>query len=259
LTDNAAGVVPPALTERNVMTIVDLSVSLAPELTVDPTSSTAFDAYRDPHKGIRAELFAVTASAGSTDPGDGEARAALSAHLRDLVDLLVEHASHEDRHVLPVLEEHAPSLFERNASEHVALDARLGRIAERAVAMTDAASGEQRARVHNLYLDLASFTGVYLVHQEFEERVVMPALIDAIGVEGAIGIHHNIVSSIPPPVMAKALALMIPAMNVDDRTEMLAEMRAGAPAQIFEGVWGLAKSVLTPSDANAVAHRLGLR
>jgi hypothetical protein len=241
------------------MTIVDQYQSLSPEFAVDPTSTIAFDAYRNIHKGIRAELFAVTASAGSTDPGDREARAALSAHLRDLVELLVDHAAHEDAHVLPVLEEHAPALFERNASEHVALDARLARITERADDIVDATSGERRARVHNLYLDLASFTGAYLAHQEFEERAVMPALIDSIGVEAAIAIDHDIVSSIPPQVMAKALALMIPAMNVDDRADMLAAMQAGAPPQIFDGLWGLAKSVLAPGDAKAVARRLGLR
>ena len=150
-------------------------------------------------------------------------------------------------HILPVLEEHAPTLFERNATDHAALDARLARIAERAIAMTDTVPGEQRARLHNLYLDLASFTGAYLAHEEFEERIVMPALLEAIGVEGSVGIHHAIVSSIPPPVMAKTLALMIPAMNVDDRAEMLGGMQASAPPQIFEGIWGLANSVLTPT------------
>jgi len=135
----------------------------------------------------------------------------------------------------------------------------LVRIAELASVMSDAVPGEQRARVHNLYLDLASFTGAYLAHQEFEERIVMPAVFDAIGVEGSVGIHRAIVASIPPPLMAKTLALMIPAMNVDDRAEMLGGMQASAPPEIFEGIWGLANSVLAPGDANAVARRIGLR
>ncbi|MGO8871171.1 MAG: hemerythrin domain-containing protein, partial [Acidimicrobiales bacterium] len=186
-------------------------------------------------------------------------RAALSAHVLDLVELLVDHAGQEDTHIIPVLEEHAPTLFDRNATDHAALDARVARIAERASAMTDAVPGEQRARVHNLYLDLGSFTGAYHAHQEFEERIVMPALLDAIGVDGTIGVHHAIVSSIPPPVMAKTLALMIPAMNVDDRAEMLGGMQASVPPQMFEGIWGLANSVLAPGDANALARRIGLR
>src|SRR5690348_18405811 len=36
------------------------------------------DLYKDIHKAIRAELFAVTAQAGSSDPSDGTARAAIA-------------------------------------------------------------------------------------------------------------------------------------------------------------------------------------
>jgi hypothetical protein len=216
-----------------------------------------FDALRNIHKAVRAELFAVVGSAGNLDPSDRVGRAALSAHIGDVVDLLVDHAGHEDAHVLPVLEAHAPLLFERISSDHADLDDRLARIAERAAVITDAASGEQRARLHNLYLDLASFTGAYLWHQEFEERVVMPALLDAVGIDGAFGVHHSIVGSIPPPVMAKTLAVMIPAMNVDDRSELLAGMQHGAPPEAFDSVWGLTQSVLTAADARALATRLG--
>ena len=40
-----------------------------------------FDLYRDIHKGIRAELFAVTTAAGSLDPGDRAGRADLARHV----------------------------------------------------------------------------------------------------------------------------------------------------------------------------------
>jgi hypothetical protein len=58
--------------------------------------------------------------------------------------------------------------------------------------------------------------------------------------------------------MASFLAIMIPAMNVDDRTELLGGMQAGAPAEVFAGVWGLVGSVLVPADVAAVAARLGI-
>ena len=58
--------------------------------------------------------------------------------------------------------------------------------------------------------------------------------------------------------MAKSLAIMLPAMNVDDRTELLGGMQAGAPAEVFDGVWGLAGSVLEPADLAAVASRIGI-
>ena len=47
-------------------------------------------------------------------------------------------------------------------------------------------------------------------------------------------------------------------MNIDDRTELLGGMRAGAPAEVFAGVWGLAGSVLAPADFTALGARLGI-
>jgi len=71
-------------------------------------------------------------------------------------------------------------------------------------------------------------------------------------------LNQTIVASIPPDEMAKSLALMIPAMNVDDRAELLGGMQQGAPAEVFNGVWGLVKSVLVPADASALGRRLGI-
>ena len=109
-----------------------------------------------------------------------------------------------------------------------------------------------------LYLELASFTGAYLQHQDLEERVVNPALEAAIGAEALLAIDAALVASIPPQEMADTLAVMLPAMNVEDRVELLAGIRADAPAEVFAGVWGLAGSVLTPADVAAVAARLGI-
>jgi hypothetical protein len=256
MTFNAGGTEPPA-SPGGQMSTVDQYPPLSPELTVEPTSALPFDAYRDIHKGVRAVLFGVVGSAGNSDPNDRVGCAALSAHVGDVVDLLVDHARHEDTHVLPVLEAHAPDLFDRISRDHAQLDGRIARIAERAVEITHAGPGERRARTHNLYLDLASFTGAYLAHQEFEERIAMPALLDAVGIEGAVRIHQAIVSSIPPPVMAKGLAIMIPAMNVDDRAELLGGMQHDAPPEAFEAVWSLTQSVLTVADFRALATRLG--
>jgi hypothetical protein len=51
---------------------------------------------------------------------------------------------------------------------------------------------------------------------------------------------------------------MLPAMNLDDRVELLGGMQAGAPPEVFDGVWSLARSVLPAADHQAVARRLAL-
>ena len=86
----------------------------------------------------------------------------------------------------------------------------------------------------------------------------MPALEAAVGFPEVVAIHQAILGNMPPEEMAQGLAVMIPAMNIDDRTALLGGMRAGAPAEVFEGVWSLVGSVLEPDDHQALARRLDI-
>ena len=172
--------------------------------------------------------------------------------------LLVLHAEHEDDFVQPLLEVHAPFYAEVIASDHPRLEARMVEIQARAERATTAPAAEQRGRVHHVYRDLASFTGSYLEHQDFEERQVMPALARSMGVEEIIAIDQAIVASIPPDEMATSLGFMLPAMNIEDRAELLGGMQAGRAAEVFAGVWALTGSVLTPADYAALGARLGI-
>jgi iron-sulfur cluster repair protein YtfE (RIC family) len=215
--------------------------------------------YRDVHKGIRGLLFSVTGDAGRLDPADDNGRAELATRVHTVVELLVAHAEHEDRVIQPAAEIYAPEVAARLVKEHIELEERLVELAQLADAATTAPRTEQRTRTHRLYFELASFTGAFLEHMDVEEREIMPVLEAELGVPAVMEMHVAITSSIPPDVMAKALTMMLPAMNIDDRTEMLGGMRQSAPPQVFEGVWGLAGTVLAPSDHRALAIRLGIR
>jgi hypothetical protein len=217
-----------------------------------------FDLYRDIHKGIRAELFAVTGAAGRLDPADRAGRTDLALHIDSVVTLLLTHAQHEDAAVQPALEAHLPDLAARIETDHEHLERRIEAIAALAAEAIESPGLAQRADVHRVYLELASFTSAYLTHQDLEERDVMPALEQAIGVQAVLGIHGAIISSLTPEETAISMSLMLPAMNVDYRAEMLGGMRDNAPAEAFAAVWNLAGSVLTPADRSATASRLGL-
>ena len=231
--------------------------------TISPAGQDAVrlvtvDLYRDIHKALRSELFAATEEAGRADPAQWGDRAALAEHVRSVVDLLNSHAEHEDGAIQPALETHLPALAERVASDHATLEGRVAGLGALADATVEVPESQARGLVHHLYCELASFTSAYLEHQDLEERVVMPALERAVGVDATVAIHEAIIGSIPPDEMARSLALMLPAMSIDDRTELLGGMRAGAPAEVFAGVWSLAGSVLRPADHAALAERLDL-
>jgi hemerythrin-like domain-containing protein len=226
--------------------------------TIDRFALAGFDLYRDIHKGIRAELFAVTAEAGSLDPADTAGRAALADHVAFVADVLQSHAEHEDEVIQPALEVHLPDQAEAIEAEHAALDAIVASLRAQGRDVVEGRPRSERQDVQRLYLELGRFTGRYLTHQDMEERQVMPALERAVGTEAVIAMNEAIVSGIPPDEMARSLAFMLPAMNVDDRAELLGGMQAGAPPEVFAGVWSLTGSVLAPADRAAVATRLGL-
>jgi hypothetical protein len=224
----------------------------------DDFGLVAVDLYRDIHKGIRAELFAITSVAGSVDPTDRVGRAALADHVVSVGQVLTSHAHHEDAFVDEPLQAHLPDLAERINADHEQLEARFAAITLLAGDLVRVREGDERRLAHLLHLELSGFTSAYLAHQLLEEGLVMPALERAIGVDAVLGIHTAIVTSIPPDEMARSLAFMLPAMNVFDRTELLGGMQAGAPPEAFAGVVSLARSVLHPGDFAALAARLGL-
>jgi Hemerythrin HHE cation binding domain len=238
-------------TQTQTSTITDLPITAV-------TGPITLDLYKDIHKGIRAELFAVTEEAGCLDPSQGIARAALATHVGDVVHLLSSHAEHEDAAIQPTLEARLPDLAERIEVDHLTLEARMDDLVEMTTEAASLTVAEPGAKVHRIYLALASFTSDYLRHQDVEERVVMPALEAAVGFPAVLEIHQAILANMPPEDMVKGLAVMIPAMNVDDRTALLGGMRAGAPAEVFAGVWSLVGSVLDPGDVQVLARRLDI-
>ncbi len=221
-----------------------------------PHQTVPFDLYRDVHKAIRANLFDVTAEAGRLDPSDRADRSAHAVKVRDLMRFLIFHAEHEEQRIDPAVREVLPEQSAEILASHRELEDDMDRLVALADLAFEAGREDEREAVHALYLGLALFTSAYLAHQDVEERVVMPALWDAFGIEPLLEIHLSILAAISPDDMGWGLAKMLPAMNIDDRVEMLEGMRAGGPEEAFDGVRSLAAQVLAPSDVAALDARL---
>ncbi|MFM7617118.1 MAG: hypothetical protein ACKO72_06625, partial [Actinomycetes bacterium] len=118
-------------------------------------------------------------------------------------------------------------------------------------------AADPHAEMRSLHLDLAAFAGEYFIHQDHEERVVLPALEDAIGVERVRALEVEFVAALDPDDRLLGLEFMIPAMNVGERAEVIGAIRAHAPAPFADQVWEIATDVLAPEDLAALEARLG--
>jgi hemerythrin-like domain-containing protein len=221
--------------------------------------SARFSLYHEVHKGLRQSLLQLVIDCGQADPLDRTAVASLQAAFVALRSLLEEHAAHEERWVEPLIERVDATIARALAAEHEVLDGELAGV-EAALQRWNAAADAQRVGEGQRALTaLAHFAGGYLTHMGREENEAMPALQAAFSDEELMEVSQQLRGSIAPERMAEFMALMIPALNVEERTELFAGLKAGAPAQVLEGMCALAANVLDADAWSQVQARAGLR
>lgn len=238
------------------MTIIELPTTTVAG-DIDLVDADAYDFYRQIHKGIRLALFHTTLRAGSIDVADADAIDAFLEVHRSLLGLLRSHHHHEDDFVQPLLEEHASALALTIAAQHGDVEHAMARLERRGEPLASVARAGRAAAAHNLYLDFGRLTSAYLAHQLVEETQVMPALRAAMPTDELVAVDLAIRGSLPPEEMAEVMTYMLPAMDVEERTEMLGGM-AMAPPEIFALFQAAAQAALNADEWAQVACRIGL-
>jgi len=214
------------------------------------------DLYRNVHKGLRLELLQFLVDLGRADLGSAEGTQRLDERFSSLVFLLERHAHHEDAFVAPVIRSAAPELARALTEEHREYDRRLLDL-QRGLKRLGGAAGTRRLELgHQLYLGLEAFVSAYLAHLNREEVQASPVLWNAFSDEELAGIQDALVASIPPDEKSEFMKLMLSAMNIDERTEMLVGVRAGAPPEVFAALRELAEVTLDAGDFGALVQRL---
>lgn len=224
---------------------------------VDAGTAGGYDFYREIHKGIRYAMHHVTIETGRLDVANADQVESVLAGVTDLFDLLHLHHHHEDVFVQPLIEAHAAELAMVVTAQHVDVDEGLAHLAQLGQHLATVAQPGRSNAAHRLYLDLTRLTSAYLAHQLVEETEVMPRLRAAVPTEELLRLDMELRASVPPPVMADVMAFMLPAMNVEERIDMLTGLSMAPPA-VFTVLRRAAKDALPAADWTVVADRVGL-
>lgn len=212
--------------------------------------------YAGIHKGLRALLSKTLLAVGRMDPQDAAEVAATTTQVAQLLDLCASHVVHEDTFIHTAIEARAPG-----ASSAIGHDHRGHEIAIEALralaARLGATPAPQRAGVaRSLYLQLSRFVGHNLEHMYVEETAHNAVLWAHYTDSELVAIHAALVASIPPGEMMFSMAWMLPSLSAPERVDLLADMRANAPAPAFGAVMALARAKLDDAQWRELNRRL---
>lgn len=224
----------------------------------DTTAQPRHNLYAVIHKGLRAMMGEVLTAAGRCDWTDSGECARTLAAVRELADFCAQHLAHENAHVHPAMEARAPSTSFSAAHEHVEHEAAIRRLRGQA-ALVEVLSGAARVEAGEaLYRGLAVFVGENFVHMNDEETRHNAVLWATYSDAELEAIHGALVASLTPEEMRMAMRWMLPNASHAERVELLAGMRANAPAPAFEATLAMLRGLISVHDWNKLAAALQL-
>ncbi len=216
------------------------------------------DLYTEVHKGLRRALTSLLNDAGRLDVTDPKAVVNFNDELGFLTGLLSEHAENEDTYVQPLLDPAETDLAATIEAAHQELETEINAVMEAYQQLGETDEEQAPSAGKSAYYKLSAFIGRYLVHMSTEELEVMPYLQGRLTDPELMDITNQLRGSIPPPRMADYLKLMIPAMNIQERTAMFSGMKAFAPPEALDGACQLAQLVLDEQEWQDLCERVGL-
>jgi iron-sulfur cluster repair protein YtfE (RIC family) len=252
--------------DSNLHTEAMMETTLIPAAHIAPQPATAsattapviarYDGYRAVHKAIRLFMTDTLSRVGRADPFDAAEVAGALAQVGELMDLCGLHIKDENDFIHPALERAQPGSPARIAAEHVAHHEAIADLRDLAAFTANTRDEARSTALFRLYHALALFVAENFEHMHVEETAHNAVLWAHYSDAELIAIERELVASIPPQAMFKALHWFLPALNAPERFEMLRGMQAGMPPEAFLGVMDIARRTLSTADCAKLARAL---
>jgi hemerythrin-like domain-containing protein len=219
------------------------------------------DLYVGIHKGQRGKFFGIAMQAGVIDLADQASLDRLYDELSFFREHMKLHASLEEKFIHPLLSERVPGGARKLEEDHRKIDQQFDDIVTQFDAIrAKSIDFEKRSElVLEFYRAWNRFISLYFAHINDEEENVQPTLWKLCTNEELANTFRTILTSQKPDELKYNLEMMLPAMNLYERAEILNAGRASAPPEMFQAVLKLAERVLSPNDWTALKSKLGTK
>lgn len=207
-----------------------------------------YNIFNQIHKALRAMLYDTSLSLQQTCFADAnEAEAALEK-VRVVVDVFDAHAEHEDRFILPAIQQYEPSLVDAFEQEH-----------EKDHALSESLRGLLIVYRHAIKAGVKietgqainrAFTGFMIFNLEHmaKEETVLNKILWRYYTDAHLGaLNQQIVAAIPPAEMEMTSAWMMHGMSNTEICDWLKAVEKNAPQPVFNQLFSIAEREL-PAD-----------
>lgn len=235
------------------MTAAILADAAAPHAAA---TAQRFDIYQFIHKGLRDFMGDTLSRLGRVDVTDAEDLADAMSRVEGLLDFCAKHVQHENEFIHTAIRARQPGAASRTADDHVEHLRSIDVLHKEVRAVYDADDAQRHVLALRLYRHLALFVAENLQHMHIEETANNAALWAHYTDEELVALHDRLVATVSPADMMLSMRWMVPAMTPQQRAGMLGEMKAGAPAEVFEAVVDTVRPHLAARDWSKLASAL---
>ena len=218
------------------------------------------DLYAGIHKGQRRRFFNIGFQVGTLDCTDQKSLDKLYDELNSFREHMRLHAHLEEKFIHTMLSQRVPGGARQLEEDHRVMHQKFDDLITHfdGIRAKPADFEKRRELTLEFYRAWNRFIAFYFMHINREEEKVMPTLWKLCTNEELADTFKMIMANQKQEEVVENLEMMLPAMNLQERAEMLGAGRAMMPPEAYQGFLKLAQRILEPNDWTNLKTKLGV-
>ena len=217
------------------------------------------DLFRFPHKAVRAIIYELGKILQTTSFNDRREAEKTLSRLRHDLDMLHQHAVHEDLYVFPKVQPNEPQMIDMLTREHAEIEKKIAAMLKTTDELNRIESQDQRIeKGDTLYQEANDLFAFYLTHNNNEEVTILPATQKGYSDEALRAMRATVMKSMSPEQFTDWISWIFSSININEAVSMLAAVKKSAPPPTFERMSHIAEKAIGEDKWKTVKAEMGL-